>query len=165
MSSIPIEFVGNASVLLDRPTLAWFDAKRFQVAPGSSDAQVLDALIRHPYYRDTYVTPNAHLDDEPVHGPYLHEHISVASYRPLSVARAERMVRAYAARHGLPRERAFTFEQRILGPIRSATSAYRLPVLGDEARYAFGWILEDFHEVVAIDARSGDVTLLVMAID
>ena len=56
-------------------------------------------------------------------------------------------------------------ERDLYPRIRSATSCYRLPDLGEERKHEVGWILGEFVEFVAFDRTAGSLALIVACED
>lgn len=149
-------------------TYRWIDTKHFSFGPGGSpDSAVLSALIAHPQYRDTYLSPDSHsIDSQTIHGPYLVERISAASFHRLDLQQAQATLDEFSSPGGyLPppaiRER---IAREISQPFESASSIYRLGEVPDASHELTGILLE-FRELITISAAMSRLSLHVAAID
>lgn len=144
----------------------WVDLKRFRLSRTAwSDAQILEALIRHDQFRDDYAGGGV----DPVgtrHGPYWLDRISVDAYEPVDETTATRVLHGWASQYGeLPGTLKATLERDVYPLVRAATSRYRLKALGAYALHDWGGVHGEFHELVVIDRAISSSALIVAADD
>lgn len=161
-----LEFVSLGLLPLGPGQHHWIDIKQFALHSRPSGPAVLDELIGHVRYRDTYITDDSHeVDSGNVHGPYRLEEITPAAFEPIDATSAAELVTSYARRFELPEERWSELDRSVLDPIAAASSIHRLKDLGNGAWYDCGGILDDFEELVAIDTARSTLALVVLGGD
>jgi hypothetical protein len=142
----------------------WVDLKRFRLPPMAwSDERLLTALTKHEQFRDDYA--GGGVDPAGVrHGPYWLNRITAGAYEPVDETTAINELYVWARQYGdLPPALDETLERDVYPLLRTAISRYRLKALGDDARHDWGFVHNEFHELVVVD-RNG-MALLVAADD
>jgi hypothetical protein len=156
----------HALVRFNDRSYRWIDVKRFPWDGVGEERSVLDALLSSPHYRDTYISPDSHLNDsETVHGPYRVAEISPDDFESMSPTVARAVVNEFSDLYQSPPgpELLQEIESLILPRLHGA-ACYRLrPV--ENAEHELTGILLEFRELVAISRAAGEVALIVMAID
>lgn len=151
-----------------RTSRQWVLMKLFSLPADADDHTVLELLIRHERYRDSYAAPDFK-DSKTIHGPYWLSAITPESFSPVSAEDAEAFLRTwaeYAAR--LPDARRQEMETEVYPRIQNATSRYQLTDLRDTAQHDWGYVVgsaSGFHEFVLIDRQTDSVALLVASDD
>lgn len=148
----------------------WVDVKRFAMQPTSmSPRDALALLIGHVRFRDNYATATSHEEDSvELHGPYWLNRVSVSSYHDVSPELARQAFTNFASRYCTPEEaapRVQLVEKHVLPLVAGATDLFQLQDLGQHAVHDWGWVLDDFTEVAAINRTSGQLALIVAAED
>ncbi|MEV6397865.1 hypothetical protein AB0M39_24350 [Streptomyces sp. NPDC051907] len=143
----------------------WVHIKRFRLPDGSpADRELLDALIAHPEFRDTY--DGAGIWSEPRHGPWWSDRISSGTYQSVEASTALSTIDAWAAGGApLPSDLDARLHAAVRTPVRRATSRYVLGALPDDAHHDYGPIHTAFHELVLVDRRTRSLALVVAADD
>lgn len=144
----------------------WVDLKRFRLPPvAASDERLVNALIRHDQFRDDYA--GGGVDPGGVrHGPYWLDRVTGDAYEPVDERTAIDELHVWARQYGdLPPTLDATLERDVYPPVRAATSRYRLKALGEDAHHDWGFVHDEFHELVVIDRDSTSMALLVAADD
>jgi hypothetical protein len=161
-----LEYTGHTLIPFDDRSYRWFSVKRFAWDRTGDDTVVLAALIGHWRYRDHYITPDSHEQDAgDIHGPYRLSAITPAEFIPFSPHGAAALVEEFCGLFGRsPRPEV---REQIAASVISwldRSSWYRLRDLPD-AIHEWGSVLWEFRELVAISHETGEVLLVVMAID
>jgi hypothetical protein len=148
----------------------WIDMKHFDLTGSGSAADLLGAVIANAWYDDDYASPSGALPEPSrgLHGPYLLDRITVASFTKVSPRACVEELRTWAAQLGpLPRDFASKWLAAVNGVLGGASAVYRLRPLGAAAEHQWGTHLGalGFHEFVIVSARTGSVTLLVASDD
>jgi hypothetical protein len=172
ISSVPAEerlvYQGQVFINFRNHTYQWVNIKIFALPADSEDTEVLDLLIRHVRYRDSYAAPEFK-DAKTIHGPFWLNAISPEEFSPVSAADAEALIRTWAEYAApLPDGRREEMEQTLYPRIRSATSRYQLSDLRDVAEHDWGSTvgsITGFFEFVLIDRHAGSVALVVASDD
>jgi hypothetical protein len=143
----------------------WVDAKYFRLpSEAPDDRGVLEALISHPQFRDTY--DGSGVQDWPRHGQWWLDRITADTYDTTDAARAVDVINSWANQHGhVPEPLASRLRREVYTPIREATGRYLLGRLPQDALHDYGPVHIDFHELVLIDRPAATLTLLVAADD
>lgn len=162
-----IEFTGEELLKLEGGLYLWIAIKRFHLpAAETSPLEALGLLIRHPQYRDHYISPDSQSDTGTAHGPYLLSSISVESFDPVRTADATAVLDGFLSLYGGPGEEgAAGIRAQIQPLLDAATQVYRLRDLGSDAHHDAGWVLDDYNELVSVDLPGRSLTLLVAAGD
>lgn len=164
--TLGLEFVHRSQLDMGPGSFHYIAVKTFRSQADRGEAQVLEALIEHRHFRDDYVGYGSYKRDSgDRHGPYHLDRISIDSFRPVNEGFAEKLVRAYADRFELPADQEDALERTVMTPIRCATALYRLRNLEEDAHHESGHILDDFHELVALNRRNGDAALIILCGD
>jgi hypothetical protein len=147
----------------------WLDLKRF-VLRGDvrSTTHALELLLTHVRYRDTYISFDSHEQDSGhIHGPYELQHVSSASFDPVSAEAAVRAVTYVAEEYCDSPDTAGPrlSELGVISLIHEMPSRLLLQDLGEGARWDCGWILAEFTELVLIDLSTHALVLIVAASD
>ena len=128
---------------------------------------VVELLIHHVRYRDSYATAMFH-DAEIVYGPYWLEAITVESFSPISSVAAEALITTWA-NYGapIPESDQVAFERYVYPPIRTANTVYQLADLRATAEHGWGSVIgfSGFYEFVAVNPHVNQVTLIVASDD
>lgn len=150
-----------------RTSRQWVSVKLFAFPPDADDYAVLQLLIRHVRYRDSYAAPEFK-DAETIHGPYWLYAIAPEMYFLVSAVDAEALIRTWAE-YAVPltADDRVAMERKVYQRIAEATSRYQLPDLRDTAQHDWGHVVgsDGFHEFLLIDRHSGSVALLVASDD
>lgn len=82
----------------------WIDSKEFAFTPAiASDEQILTALIENRQYRDHYASEDSHEHDSgTVHGPYLIERMSSASFQRIDAHAASETLDNFCSLNNSP---------------------------------------------------------------
>ncbi|QNI05680.1 hypothetical protein GAN17_04780 [Mycobacterium kubicae] len=170
LNAVPVEelLVYQGEVFVNfRTSRQWVVMKLFALPAESDDYQILDLLIRHLRYRDSYATPEFK-DAKTIHGPYWLYAIAPELFFPVSAVDAAALIRTWAE-YDVPltdidRE---AMEREVYPRIHAATSRYQLPDLVDTAQHDWGSTVgcTGFHEFVLIDRRANRVALVVASDD
>lgn len=153
-------------VRFDDRSYRWIDVKRFPWDGMGEDRSVLGTLLDSPHYRDTYISPDSHLNDsETVHGPYRVAEISPDDFESMSPTAARTVVDEFSNLYQSPPapELLREIESLVLPRLHDA-ACYRLRA-GEDAEHELTGILLEFRELVAISRDAGEIALIVMAID
>jgi hypothetical protein len=150
-----------------RTSRQWVSIKLFALPADTDDYAVLQLLLHHVRYRDSY-GGTGDKDMETIHGPYWLYAITPEVFSPASATDAEVLIRTWAE-YDVPltdNDRA-AMEREVYPRIREATSRYHLPNLTDTAQHDWGSSIgtDGFHEFVLIDRRTDSVALLVASDD
>jgi hypothetical protein len=162
-----LQHTGGEVLKLENGLYLWIDVKRFRLPePVDSELDALDLLIRDPQFRDHYTSPNSQRDDATMHGPYRLSSISRESFEVADRLKAATVIDDFLSLYGGPGEtKATEIRERIDPLIESASLVYRLRDLGEEAQHDFGWVLDDFNELVLVDLAGRNLALVVAAGD
>jgi len=168
VNHVEVSYLEHAFINFEDGTYRWIDTKHFSFFPAdSSDAAVLSALVAHPRYRDTYISPDSHaIESHGVHGPFLVDRIAPSSFLRLDAQQAQATLEEFCSLDGhLPppdiRER---IAHDISDTFQPASSIYRLGEVADASHDCTG-ILWEFRELVVISAERCRLSLHVTAID
>lgn len=161
-----LEFLRREFVDLNDRSYRWIDLKYFRTQ-ASARSEALAQLLHHVRYRDHYTSADSHeTDSRTLHGPYLLSAISTDSFEEIDATQAttsvERFVSAY---EGATDEGRRSVREKVLPLIHAASKHYRLKDLGTAAHHDFGWVLDDFMELVLINEERNELVLLVAAGD
>jgi hypothetical protein len=161
-------YQGKEFINFRNHTYQWVSIKLFALPADTDDYAVLQLLISHVHYRDSY-GGTGDKDMETIHGPYWLDAVTPEVFSPASATDAEALIRTWAEYAApLPDARREEMEHELYPRIRSATSCYRLPDLRDVAEHDWGssvGSITGFFEFVLIDRRSGSVALVVASDD
>jgi hypothetical protein len=150
-----------------RTTRQWVLIKLFALPPDTDDHALLQLLIHHERYRDSYAAPEFR-DAGTIHGPYWLYAITPELFLPASAADAEAQIRAWAedAAPLADGDRA-ALEDEVYPRIAGATGRYQLPDIRAAAEHDWGYVVgsSGFHEFVLIDRVTNSVALLVASDD
>ncbi len=162
-----LEHAGSELLKLENRLFLWIDVKRFRLSePGVSGPDALALLIKHPQYRDHYTSSDSQSDDGVVHGPYRRSRISTESFNEVDLPQAIATIDEFLALYGGPADgRAAEIRDHLRPLLDSASVAYRLRDLGEDAQHEAGWVLTDFTELVLLDPAGGELILIVAAGD
>jgi hypothetical protein len=151
-----------------RTSRQWVVVKLFPLPANTDDREVLQLLIRHVRYRDSYAR-SEFKDAETIHGPYWLNAITPESFAPVSAADAETLIRTWAE-YSVPLtdgDRA-AMETEVYPRIRDAASRYQLADLRETAEHEWGSSVGSatgFYEFVLIDRQTSRVALVVASDD
>ena len=161
-----LELVDRRTLHLGDGSYHWVKVKTFRLTDPADDASVLQTLIEDPRYGDHYATDEAHttfgLD---IHGPYRRDCVTTDKFLPITRRSAKELVGGYVDRYEIPAETRPILERFVVQPIGESTSLYELPDLGKEAHHDWGWVLDDFRELVILQRDSETLRLVVLAGD
>jgi hypothetical protein len=148
----------------------WIDIKHFELTGSGSAADLLTAVIANPWYDDDYASPSGALPEPSrgLHGPYILDRVSVASFTKVSPRACFEELRTWAGQLGpLPRAFASKWQAAVNGVLGGASAVYRLQPLGATAEHQWGGHLGalGFHEFVIVSKRTASVALLVASDD
>jgi hypothetical protein len=131
---------------------------------------ILAAVIANRWYDDDYASPSGALPEPSrgLHGPYVLDRISVASFERTTPRKCRESVRRWANQLGpLPHELTARYDSFVAHVVDAAAAVYELPELDDTARHnwagQFGVL--GFHEFVVISPKSKTIALLVASDD
>jgi hypothetical protein len=161
-------YQGEVFINFRNHTYQWVSIKLFAPPADACDYEVLQLLLGHVRYRDSY-GGTGDKDMETIHGPYWLYTIAPELFSPVSAADAEALIRTWAEYAApLPDPRRAEMEHELYPRIRNATSRYQLPDLRDTAEHEWGssvGSITGFFEFVLIDRQSGSVALAVASDD
>jgi hypothetical protein len=161
-------YQGEVFINFRNHTYQWVSIKLFALPAGVDDYEVLQLLLGHVRYRDSY-GGTGDKDMETIHGPYWLYAIAPELFSPTSAADAEALIRTWAEYAApLPDPCREEMERKLYPRIRNATSRYQLPDLRDTAEHEWGssvGSITGFFELVLIDRRSDSVALVVSSDD
>lgn len=171
-NAVPAEerlvYQGKVFINFRNHTYQWVVIKLFTLPADTDDRAVLQLLIGHVRYRDSY-GGTGDKDMETIHGPYWLDAVTPDVFSPASATDAEALIRTWAEYAApLPDVRREEMEHELYPRIRNATSCYQLPDLRDVAEHEWGssvGSITGFFEFVLIDRRSGSVALVVASDD
>ena len=148
----------------------WIDLKHFRIDPSTtSGVEALRLLIADVRFRDHYAEATSHeKDSEELHGRYWLRAISAASYTAIDHATAREVITKFAERYSSAERAAARVElvtDRVFPILDHADEFFRLKDLGNEAEHDWGWVLDDFTEIVVIDHERGRLSLVVASED
>ena len=168
MNHVALSYLERRFINFADSTYRWIETKHFSFSPAdSTDSAVLAALVVHPRYRDTYLSPDSHsVDSKTIHGPYLVDRISADSFTLLDPQQAQATLEEFCGLDGYlpPPNIREQIAHDISASFRSSSSIYRLVDVPDASHECTG-ILWEFRELVVISAERSQVSLHVMAID
>jgi hypothetical protein len=173
IGAAPVEerlvYQGKVFINFRNRTRQWVSIKLFALPAGTDDYEVLQLLLGHVRYRDSY-GGTGDKDMENIHGPYWLYAVAPELFSPASAADAEVLIRTWAEYAApLPDPRREDMEHELYPRIRNATSRYQLADLRDTAQNIHEWGSsvgsDGFHEFVLIDRHSGSVALVVASDD
>ena len=161
-----LEYLEHILILFDDQSYRWFSVKRFAWEGTGDDPAVLAALISHSRYRDHYAGRDSHDEDAAdIHGPYWVAAITPAEFVPVGSAGAAGLVEEFCGLSELrPRREVSEQIAAVVLSWLGRSSWYRLRDLPD-AVHEWGFVLEEFRELVAISRETREVLSVVMAID
>ncbi len=145
----------------------WGSVKLFDLPAGLGDEAALAALLADVHYRDSYDSREER-DSVTVHGPYLLEGISVASFTPIAAADAITELRVWAGYYVQPgAELAAELEREVFARMTVADARYRLADLRESAPAPFSPVGTEsgFVELVLLDRGAGELALVVASDD
>jgi hypothetical protein len=146
----------------------WVVSKRFEFTPPiTSDEEILTALIENRQYRDHYASEDSHEHDSgTVHGPYLIERMSPASFERIDAHAASETLDNFCSLNNSPPPESI--QERITAEVKAdfatADAFYRLRSL-PEATHEASFVLWEYREIVVICRSDSSLVLHVMAID
>ena len=145
-------------------------AKQLKYESKSHAAVLLILLLRHPSYRDTFLTPDSGQQDTvDMHGPFVLSDIRLEDFTAIDPHSARLAIEGFWADEscGSPKPGATEqFEKLIRELDLDHTRTLRLEKSGVSREHALSHILRDgFQEFVIIDPELHVVTLLVLGID
>jgi hypothetical protein len=163
-----LTFSGRNFINFQDRSYRWIASKRLEFAPAiASDEEILAALIEHREYRDQYASEDSHEHDSgTIHGPYLIERMSPASFEKLDARKASETVDSFCSLNAyLPPE---SIQERIISDVKAgfatADALYRLRNL-PEATHEASFVLWEYREIAVICRSDSSLVLHVMAID
>ncbi|MFB8004003.1 hypothetical protein [Nocardia sp. NPDC056000] len=163
-----LTFEHERSILLDRATYHWVRLETFRFGSARLVSELLSALIAHPRYRDTFATEFAGQGTHLLHGPYRVEHISAATFEPITSLSARKLLQDWANNAGVPvsPEVQAELDTRVF-PLLESPMLFQLPDLRPDAQHDWGEVVgvDGFHEIVAIDEGDHVLVLIVAADD
>ncbi|NLU83611.1 hypothetical protein [Rhodococcus sp. HNM0569] len=144
----------------------WIDVKCFRMLDRElDDRSILAAMIGQVEFRDDYVGGGA----DPAgtrHGPYWLHSITPDQYRPTDGADTIQLLRRWTAPCGvLPDAFEDAIERAFRVLVRGAARVYTLAQLHGPWVHDYGDIHTEFHEIVVIGRKLGQVVLAVAADD
>ncbi|WP_039828329.1 hypothetical protein [Nocardia testacea] len=148
------------------PSRQWIDIKQFTItAPPPADRDLLSALIGDQQFRDDYI--GGGVDPQGTrHGPYWIDRITPDSYTPASADSVIALVTRWVDQCGIvPDALRQAIDQEVFGPARTATHIVTLPRLDASAVNDYGFIHNEFHEIIRIDTVGRTLRLTVAADD
>lgn len=153
-----------------RGAFDWIDVKRFALEPPDlPGADALALLIGHDRFRDTYATATSHDEDGgELHGPYRLRCIEPASYERVDGETGLRILSTFARKRSTDEDvatREAVVIARVAPLLDAADDCYRLRDLGQDAAHDFGFILDDFTELVVVDRSAGRLAVIAAAED
>ena len=146
----------------------WVVSKRFGFTPAlAPDEEILAALIGHRHYRDHYASGDSHEHDSgTIHGPYLVERISPASFESIDARSANETVDSFCGLNNFPPSKSI--QERITAEVKvgfaKADAFYRLQNL-PKAMHEASFVLWEYREIAVICRSDSSLILHVMAID
>jgi hypothetical protein len=135
-------------------------AKRLKYETKSNAASLVTALLQHPAYRDTFLTPDsAQHDSVDMHGPFVLSDIRLQDFEPIDARSARQAIEAFWAdeSYGLPKPAATEQIKQLIGEL-DLDHAKTLHQLSHSLR-------DGFQEFIIINPEIHLVTLLVLGID
>ena len=163
-----LSFTGRGFINFRDCSFRWVVSKRFEFTPAiASDEEILAALIEHREYRDQYTSEASHEHDTgTIHGPYLIERISPASFDRISAREANETVESFCNLNGVPPPGPI--QERVAAEVRAifatADTLYQLRSL-PEATHEASFVLWEYREIAVICRSDSSLILHVMAID
>ncbi|MET8797686.1 hypothetical protein ABZV91_14755 [Nocardia sp. NPDC004568] len=148
------------------PSRQWIDIKQFTItAPPPADRDLLSALIGDQQFRDDYI--GGGVDPQGTrHGPYWIDRITPDSYTPASADSVIALVTRWVDQCGIvPDALRQAIDQEVFKPARTATHIVTLPRLDASAVNDYGFIHNEFHEIITIDTVGRTLRLTVAADD
>ncbi|WP_411701311.1 hypothetical protein [Conyzicola sp.] len=147
----------------------WIDVKFFAYSGVGSAKDIVAAVIANAWYDDDYASPSGALPEPSrgLHGPYMLDRITLASFEKSSARRCRAIVRAWAVQLGpLPDEFTVKYDSFVAHVLDAATAVYRLNV-DDTDRHRWGAHMGvlGFHEFVIVSPKSKTIALLVASDD
>jgi|SRR6185436_1353672 len=145
-------------------------AKRFKVEAKSNAASLLTAMLQHPAYRDTFLTPgSAPHDNVDMHGPFVLSDIRLEDFEPIDAHSARLAIDAFwaDASHGLPKPGATEQFQELIHELDlDHSKTLHFAKSGVSQEHQFSQSRRDgFQEFIIINPEVRVVTLLVLRID
>lgn len=162
-----LRFVDGASLNFADDTFRYVDRKRFSVTLASaSNSAILEAVIRNPQYRDSYLTPESQSDTGTWHGPYLLSHIAASSFDECGAERGREIMREFRDLFGHPPSTDVdqALESMVFEPLATASATFELKAL-DEGQHELAHVFDDFRELIVLSADRRELLLLVAAVD
>jgi len=161
-----LQYTGHTFINFEDHSYRWVSVKRFAWDSAGDDPSVLAALIGDWRYRDHYASRDSHEQDaRDIHGPYYVSAITPAEFISVTADGASALVEEFCGLYECPPRPEI--REQIAASVLSwlgRSSWYRLRDLPD-AIHEWGSVLVEFRELVAISRKSGEVLLVVMAID
>ncbi|RLV08733.1 hypothetical protein CTZ27_08180 [Streptomyces griseocarneus] len=144
----------------------WVDIKRFRLAPDAGDDRdVLAELIGSVEFRDDYAGGGIDPGGER-HGSWWLRCIAPAAYTAVDADTAVATVDTWANQFDpAPGDLVARLEKDVYAPLRAATSIHRLTGVSEDDFHDWGSVHIEFYEFVAVDRRTGTLTLVVAADD
>ena len=142
----------GAKVFLRDGTYRWLIVKRFTATGHATidPSELLATLIAHPAYRDHFASPDSETE-APIHGPYRLDAVTVDEFERVTPAKAEAIMRDWLDQFGAVASTQVDGDlESLLNIIRRSSLGYYLPDLGKTAQHDWGWIVNHFHDIVAV---------------
>jgi hypothetical protein len=154
-------------------TYCFFALKYFKWVPeeGESDTDALNLLIDNPHYEFAYPVLHGEEDPKPgQHGPYLKPFVTLDRFREVTPSSVVSTLRKWVDDWWSipPQPRRVIAHHHIdsfLPLIERATTRFQLDELEGEALEIYAQFLQPWYEVVLVDHKAGDVTLLMTYAD
>lgn len=163
-----LPYTGEVFINFRNSTYQWVSIRLFALPPDTDDYTVLQLLIRHVRYRDSYAG-TGDMDMETIHGPYWLYAIRPELFSPISAADTETLIRTWAEYAApLPDAQRDEMDRELYPRIRHATSRYQLADLRDTAQHDWGGTVGSstgFFEYALIDRRIDSLALIVASDD
>jgi len=145
-------------------------AKRLKYEAKSNAASLLTALLEHPAYRDTFLTPDSGQHDRvDMHGPFVLSDIRLEDFEPIEARSARQAIEVFWSdeNYELPKPGATEQVMQLLRELDlDHGKTLRLEKSGVSQEHELSHILRDgFQEFVIFNPKVRVVTLLVLAID
>jgi hypothetical protein len=162
-----LEYLGWHSYNFGDDSYRSVSIKRFAASRAVADAPLLVELLKHPRYRDHYAHGDTELTDcGPFHGPYRLDALTLAAYEPVSSDKGIAMLEEFAAMDGgSPAQVLAELAANVHPLIRTARACFQLRELGEDSQHDFGYVLDAFHEIVAVGNEGTIIAVIVACID
>src|SRR6185436_2470881 len=145
-------------------------AKRFKIEAKSNAASLLTAMLQHPAYRDTFLTPDSAQHDSVVmHGPFVLSDIRLEDFEPIDALLARQAIEAFwaDASYKLPKPDATEQFQELIHELDlDHSKTLHLAKAGVSQERQISQSRRDgFQEFIIINPEVRVVTLLALRID